>query len=249
MCYLDLRHYPNLLSYIEISRGYLRDRGRITVPALEVRTRHQLADGRVGEAAVAIPSTTWNLSDLRTEAPVGALRVDVAASHEGKPVFIEVAVTHFADLGKEESLRNLGVPCFEIALNGLTAEDWDWQTLEHAVLWDAGNRRWLFHPEIPRLERDAQQQAIAKGLENAPLVSRAPEQTKMRLYACPIVLTDWGWALCLWSGFNEQVNPIVKAIAKSFGGQWRPQYKNWVIPSAAKQALLTQLREVGAEFD
>ena len=225
------------------------DRGRIAVPALEVRTRHQLSDGRVGEAAVAIPSETWDLRDLRTEAPIGQLRVDVAASHAGTPVFIEVAVTHFADAGKEESLRNLGIACFEIALDGLAAEDWDWQRLEQTVLWEASNRRWLFHPELSRLERDAQQRAIAKALESAPLPSRAPAQVAGRLYGCPSRLTDRGWGLCLWSVWNEQVNAILKAIAKSYGGQWRAQYKNWVIPSGAKQALLAQLRELGAEFD
>ncbi|WP_200374908.1 competence protein CoiA family protein [Thiocystis violacea] len=225
------------------------DRGRIAVPALEVRMRHQLADGRIGEAAAAIPSETWDLNDLCTEVSVGSLRIDVAATRDGAPLFIEIAVTHFADQHKEQSLGNLGVPCFEIALDGLHAEEWDWQTLEHQVLWCSENRHWLFHPEIQRLERDVQRMAIAKALEAAPLASHAPSQLKGRLYGCPIRLTDRGWGLCLWWAWSEQVNPILKAVAKSFGGQWRPQYKNWVIPLGSKAAIISQLKELGAEFD
>jgi hypothetical protein len=225
------------------------DQGRIAVPALRVRMRHRLGDGRTGEAAAAIPSETWELSDLRTEVSVGALRVDVAATRTGAPLFIEIAVTHFVDPGKEQSLGSLGVPCFEIALDGLHTEAWDWQTLENQVLWCPDNRHWLFHPEIQRLERDVQRMAIAKALEAAPLTNHVPEQLKGRLYGCPIRLTDRGWGLCLWWAWNEQVNPIFKAVAKSFGGQWRPRYKNWVIPLGSKAAIVSQLKELGTEFD
>jgi hypothetical protein len=91
--------------------------------------------------------------------------------------------------------------------------------------------------------------AIAKALEAAPLTNHVPEQLKGRLYGCPIRLTDRGWGLCLWWAWNEQVNPIFKAVAKSFGGQWRPRYKNWVIPLGSKAAIVSQLKELGTEFD
>ena len=40
--------------------------------------------------------------------------------------------------------------------------------------------------------------------------------------------------------------PMLKAIAKSFGGRYNPKYKNWVIPVGAKSALLEQLIGIGA---
>ena len=206
-----------------------------------------MADGRVGEAALVLPAETWTLTDVRTETVVGDLRVDVSAVHDGVPVFIEVAVTHCVDDAKQRLLSALGIPCFEIALDALAEEEWTWDTLAAAVLHDPGNRNWLFHPELARLEADARQRAIEKALASQTQRLQEPDRIKLRLFGTAISVIDRGWGLCLWSRYDDKVNPIIKSVAQSFGGRWNPKYKNWVIPAGAKAALLAMLEEIGAE--
>ncbi len=66
-------------------------------------------------------------------------------------------------------------------------------------------------------------------------------------FAAMVHLVDQGWGLCLWWPYNERVNPMLKAIAKSFGGRYKgAPYRNWVIPVGAKSAVLDQLDGIGA---
>ena len=39
---------------------------------------------------------------------------------------------------------------------------------------------------------------------------------------------------------------MLKEIAKSFGGRYQPNYRNWVLPVGVKAALLSQLERIGA---
>jgi len=58
---------------------------------------------------------------------------------------------------------------------------------------------------------------------------------------------DQGWELCLWWPYNERINALLKAVAKSFGGRYKgAPYRNRVIPIGVKSAVLEQLDGIGA---
>lgn len=176
---------------------------------------------------------------------VGDYRIDVAGTHDGRPVFIEVAVTHAVDDTKRKALSRLGVHCFEIKLDPYQHESWTWTSLRQEILECIGNRDWIFHPDTADLAEQARREAIAKAFEK-PIPAAAPERIRFRIFEVPVHVTHRTWGLSLWWPYNERVNPILKAIAKSHGGRYNPKYKNWVIPVSAKAALLEQLNGIGA---
>jgi competence protein CoiA len=221
--------------------------GALLVPALEARASHRLDDGRLGEAALIRPPEIWALTSAREEVVVGVHRIDVAATHDGHPVFVEVAVTHLVDEPKREALSRLGVRCFEILLDPYQHETWTWDTLRHEVLECPGNRHWLFHPELLQLRDQAQCEAVAKAFEKPVAAAGAPERIRLRLFTVPVHLVDQGWGLCLWWPYNDRVQAMLTAIAKSFGGRYKgAPYRNWVLPVATKAAVLEQLQGIGA---
>ena len=218
----------------------------IMVPELAVRATHRLDDGRLGEAALARPAESWTLTGLRDEVDVGPYRIDVTGVHDGHPVFIEVAVTHPVDDTKREALVDMGVPFFEIQLDPAEHDAWTCETLRSVVLMNPENRHWIGHPDRAALEEQAQCEAVAKAFEQPVPASAAPDRIRLRLFGMPLHLVDQGWGLCLWWPYDEKVNAMLKAIAKSFGGRYNPRFKNWVIPVTAKAAVLEQLETIGA---
>lgn len=218
----------------------------VLVPALEARESHQMDDGRCGEAALSRPSEVWRLTDPREEVTVGDYRIDVMGSHEFRPVFIEIAVTHLVDAPKRDALSSFGIHCFEIRLDPGRHASWTWDVLHAEVLERPENRQWIFHPDLEKLRDQARCEAVAKALDQPALESASGERLRCRLYGVPIHIVDRGWGLCLWSSFNEQVNAVIKAIAKSLGGRYQPRYRNWVFPVGVKTALIQQLEGIGA---
>ena len=221
--------------------------GEILVPALEARASHQLDDGRIGEAALVRPPETWALTETREEVTVGSYRIDVAGTHSGYPVFIEVAVTHVIEESKRDALSGLGVSSFEIVLDPYQHESWTWSALRRGILECPENRHWIFHPDLADLNEQARCDAVANAFEKPIVAAGAPERVRLRVFGVPVHLVDQGWGLCLWWPYNERVNAMLKAIAKSFGGRYKgAPYRNWVIPVGAKAAVLEQLAGIGA---
>ena len=96
------------------------------------------------------------------------------------------------------------------------------------------------------LDEQARCEAVAKAFEKPVEASGAPERLRFRVFSVPVHLVDQGWGLCLWWPYNERVNAMLKAIAKSFGGRYNASYRNWILPVGAKAALLAQLDGIGA---
>jgi competence protein CoiA len=144
------------------------------------------------------------------------------------------------------SLSHLGVPCFEIVLDPYQYESWTWMSLRQEVLESPRNRHWIFHPDAANLAEQARCEAVANAFEKPILAAAAPERIRLRVFGVPVHLLVQVWGLCLWWPYNERVNAMLKAIAKSFGGRYNAAYRNWVIPVGAKSAVLAQLDGIGA---
>ena len=228
------------------AKQLILEAGAILVPGLKAWATHVLGDGRSGESLQVRPAETWTLTEARAEVVVGDYRIDVVANHEGGPVFIEVTVTHAVDAPKGEALTALGVPCFEIRLDPGRYEAWSWEKLRREVLECADNREWIFNPVAATLNQAAQREAALQAVAKPNPTAAVPTCERFRLYGVPVNLTGRGWGLCLWSSYHDQVNGMVKAVAKSVGGRWNPKYRNWVIPVGAKSAVVAQLLGLGA---
>lgn len=84
---------------------------------------------------------------------------DVVAFKGGRPLLVEIAVTHPCDSEKIVKIRANGVAAIEIDLSGLPRRV-DRAAIAQAVIYDA-RRHWLFHPDI-----DARLAKLKKDHEN-----------------------------------------------------------------------------------
>lgn len=86
---------------------------------------------------------------------------DIVAVVQGKPLFIEIAVTHFVDSAKLEKLKRLGIPVMEIFLdpeNSLPSID----EIKELVVSTSHNRGWVVNPKQESLRQATQQEAEEK---------------------------------------------------------------------------------------
>ena len=165
----------------------------------------------------------------------------------GHPVFIEVAVTHLVDEAKREALSGLGVRCFEILLDPYQHESWTWDTLRHEVLECPETAIGSFTPSC---SSSASRRSARRLRRPSKSRCRRPEPRSASGCACSRCRSTWwtrSWGLCLWWPYNDRVQAMLKAIAKSFGGRYKgAPYRNWVLPVGAKAAVLEQLQGIGA---
>ena len=232
------------------------EEGRVLLPSLDVHQTVRLDDGRTGQGTVTLPKETAVLTEPRLEVQLGAIRADVAAQNRGEPLLIEIAVTHFADHAKRDVLSALGIACVEIRLSPDPELLWTWDLLRQQVLEDSHNREWIFQPKRSRLDEEAMQLATydakRKPLPPASQSNATTQKgrlTRWRLLGVPIHVSERGWGITVWSGFDWEVNGAVKAIVQPMGGRWNPQYKSWRLPPAVLSLLVEQLEDAGAMRD
>ena len=232
------------------------EEGRVLLPSLVVRHSVRLDDGRRGEGSAALPEETAVLTEPRLEVQFGAIRADVAAQYRDESLLIEIAVTHFADDAKRQELSTLGIACVEIRLSPDPELLWTWDLLRQQVLGDSYNREWIFHTKRIQLLEEARQlatdEAKRKPIPPVPQPDAKPTQqsaTRWRLLGVPIHVTDRGWGITVWSGFDPEVNSAIRAAVKPLGGHWSNRYKSWRLPPAVLPLLVEGLEAAGARTD
>ena len=83
---------------------------------------------------------------------------DIMVTAKGRGCLIEVAVTHFVDEEKEQKIKELGLPLFEIDLSDLYNSEFSRIELAEAVLFNPSNRTWIFNPLYDDARRWAKEQ-------------------------------------------------------------------------------------------
>lgn len=138
----------------------LLQRRELYVPS--IAARQWLHDGGTGLAAEAIkiiPPKLVALDSVEAESrDYEGVIPDIVATHKGKLLFIEVAVTHFVDSAKREKLRRIGVPTLEIDLSSCR-ELPTLDEIEDLVVRENANRVWLVNPREHALQRQVDAEA------------------------------------------------------------------------------------------
>lgn len=83
---------------------------------------------------------------------------DIMVTAKGRGCLIEVAVTHFVDEEKEQKIKEIGLPLFEIDLSDLYKSEFSRKELAEAVLYNPSNRTWIFNPLYDDAKRWAKEQ-------------------------------------------------------------------------------------------
>lgn len=135
--------------------------GQITVPEIvvEVSKRSNFGDW-VTHKKTRAPKLV-QLSNIRLEHKVGAIRPDLVASSGGHDLLIEVTVTHGISHEKREAIKSIGAPALEIDLSSLPGT-LSRESLNSLVLESASIKRWLFHPWIDRIRAELEQEVDAE---------------------------------------------------------------------------------------
>lgn len=119
---------------------------------------HQTAKTIIMEAGeIHVPATRYNyknivdyylpdqvipLSNIHEEKDIGNIQPDIISYYKGKPLLIEIYVTHKVDDDKIQKIKDKGISAIEIDLSGIGYET-DIDALRQLVLYDSTNRYWI----------------------------------------------------------------------------------------------------------
>ena len=102
---------------------------------------------------------------------------DIIISARGRRCLVEIAVTHFVDEEKEQRIKEVGLPLFEIDLSDLYNTEFSRADLAEAVLRNPGNRTWIFNPLAEKWAKEEYSKAILSAEKE---VSREDQQEAVR---------------------------------------------------------------------
>ena len=103
-------------------------------------------------------SSVVNCDSVSLEKKISSIVPDIMVTAEGRKCLIEVAVTHFVDEEKEQKIKEIGLPLFEIDLSNLYNSEFSREELAEEVLFNPSNRTWIFNPRYDDAERWAKEQ-------------------------------------------------------------------------------------------
>lgn len=117
---------------------------------------------------------------VEAEKSFGEFRPDLYATKNGKPMFIEMYVTHKVSEGKIDHFRKLGVSALEVDLSDVS-RDISPEELESLVIGSVSNKRWLYNVRCEQEKerifslstiRETRDRGLAKHVDGCPLPAR-----------------------------------------------------------------------------
>lgn len=167
-----------------VLKSMLRDIGKIRVPGVSERVSREMPDGNTLIWEPTLSPMTLVLSDVRLEFRMGNQVPDVMcrATDESRqmPPFdlmVEVAVTHHVGDVKRAKIIASGIACLEIDTGLLKLSRRCSKTeLRAAISRDAGNKRWIFHPELQRRVEKATRQLDEAGHQMQQAIKEAAQR-------------------------------------------------------------------------
>jgi len=107
---------------------------------------------------------------------------DLLVHVEGRPLAIEIAVTHFVDSLKLRKLADLGLSTLEIDLAEFSRNP-TLQVLEHEIVFSAQSKQWLYNARVEAIKRK-----LPLFVERKPLIQRG---LALHVDRCPINVRTW----------------------------------------------------------
>jgi competence protein CoiA len=246
----DCQHAGETALHLAAKQLLMEEHG-LMVPEMTISASYQLPDGRQGEASVTRPEMWLDFIDVKSEVNYGSVKPDIIGYLSDTILFIEIAVSHFVDDDKASKLEKAGVATLEVDLSGLIRDDTNWITLREAILESVDQKRWLIELEKNSLELEAREMAmndaLTKPLPAQSKTSGKPPEFRFILNGRRLYVREYPFGLTVWFQYDEEVKDRVKEIAKGLGGNYRPQYKNWLFPPESKPYLMVQLTHLSQE--
>lgn len=106
----------------------------------------------------------------------GSFKPDVKCIVRGRPILIEIAVTHFIDDEKLNKIEQRGIPTIQIDLSWLS-ENYTYEDIREVILNDDISKEWIYNPKIASLSKKYDMMQEQKKLEEEERKKRLEEQT------------------------------------------------------------------------
>lgn len=242
----ECQHAGETALHLAAKQLLINEKG-LMVPQTIVTTSHQLPDGREGSATVTRPEMWLDLLDVKDEVSFGDVKPDIVGYLSDAIMFIEIAVSHFIDEQKAQKLGRAGVATLEIDLSNVARSDTDWDSLRNVVIESIEDKQWIIMLGQNSLESEARELAMNEALSKPMPVHQHPNgkppEYRFVIGGRRLYVREYPFGLTVWFQYDESVKERVKVIAKSLGGTFRPQYKNWLFPPESKPYLMEQLAQ------
>ncbi len=126
---------------------------KIRIPEVKGYAGGNLGEGfNLGEILLH-KEQTINFDEVFLEKRVGEIIPDIIIKINGKPMFIEIAVTHFIDEEKKKKIEELNVSTLEINLSKLDRKI-TLEELENILIDGIENKEWIFNTKYKAFENE-----------------------------------------------------------------------------------------------
>ncbi len=239
------------------AKQLLQDESGLMLPGLLVSESCVAPSGTRHFGAAMIEPCWIDFDQVLLEPTVGQIRPDAIALQAGHSWLLEVCVHHAVDEAKRAAIAAIGWPAIEIVLDPRASEAWTPEALRHHVVDRHDNKRWLHHPDRPALSDRAQEAARAQaaalvpGSQSGTASARGPVEPirhRFKIRDMFVDATEREFAITVWSSFHPEVTPMVAELCRRLGGTWRRQYRNWVVSSFNRDALLEALATLSRQL-
>ncbi len=156
------------------------------------------------------------LDRIEEEKWLDGIRPDLIGYHKDASILIEVAYSSFADAEKISKFENRGLIALEIDLREFHPENFDPCTTQEAIVQGVNQKRWLVNSKPLNI------------IQQPVCPSEVITIKGIWVYLRKLPSGDLAIKVAV---YNPEVHAIVKNIAKGYYGQWRQDYKNWIVPS------------------
>lgn len=177
----------------------------------------------------------WSFDKVLPEFSLGLIRPDLVAYFDGKPILIEIAVTHFIDQDKLKKIETFKAKCLEINLSNLFKSEIEIPSIEakKQILENLDNRKWIYpvleHKAVeiqsPTLNVECIDSPPAKIVTNTTSKWQDYKFTIKGIYV-NVRKFDSGM-ISVNSTYSPEFISLLKAWQREGRGKYINEYKSW----------------------
>lgn len=220
----------------------------LTLPEIVENVTVELPDGRTGTAQ-SVRSEVWlDYQSVEVEKSFGDIKPDVVITYGEEVLFVEIAVTHFIDDDKASIIARMDIPTIEIDLSEIGHYKWDWESLNEVVIEGVTLKHWIHKLGKDELVNEARESAFNIAMAcPKPVLSNKPIRTRFWVGSRMIDVIERPFGIAIWSPYDPTMNETIKSLMRIGGGRWQPRFKNWLLPSEAKDWIFGELSKLSGK--
>lgn len=192
----------------------------------------------------------WTFEKILPEFSLGLIRPDLVGYFDGKPILIEIAVTHFIDAEKLKRIEVFKSKCIEIDLSSVLKTNISIPSPEakKEILENLNNRKWVYpFPLTQNIQDNVPTDNSNLSLEKSKMVQTTPKWQDYKFTIKGIFVNvrkfDSGM-ISVNSTYNPEIITMFKEWKREGRGSFNPKYKSWNYWLPFSEVVLDRLKEL-----